>query len=69
MVGVGRDPWRSPGPTHLLDQGHLELIYLGPCPGYDHIWEVWSWETSRDLPFSTRNATQGSVTATHGQVL
>ena len=26
MVEVGRDLWRSSGPTSLLKQGHLELV-------------------------------------------
>lgn len=26
MVGVGRDMWRSPGPTPLFKRGHLEQV-------------------------------------------
>jgi len=28
VVEVGRDLWRSSGPTHLLKQGHLEQAWI-----------------------------------------
>lgn len=30
MVEVGIDLWRSSGPTHLLKQGHLEMLAQDP---------------------------------------
>ena len=67
MFEVGRDLWRSSGPTSLLRQGHLELAAHGYVQNtFEYFWERLLHSISKNeyLKTSQSNLCQCSVTLT-----